>query len=52
VLTFATMAEAVTGIADIQSHYGEHSDAARRVAEEHLDAGTVLARVLEQAGVR
>ena len=50
-VTFSTTDEAVAGVADIRSHYAEHSAAARRFAAEHLDAARILPRFLEQAGV-
>jgi hypothetical protein len=40
----------VAGIEAIRSRYDRHSAAARRLAEEHLDSDTVLARLLERVG--
>ncbi|MBI4524297.1 MAG: hypothetical protein HY695_10860 [Deltaproteobacteria bacterium] len=46
-LTFNTIDEAVEGIAVINADYAAHCRAARGFAEEHLDAGKVLPKMLE-----
>jgi hypothetical protein len=51
VVAFQTLEEAIEGAADIADRYAEHCEAARRLAEEHFDAGRVLARFCEQAGL-
>jgi hypothetical protein len=48
---FRSLGEAVSGAADISERYGEHCDAARRIAEEHFDSDRVLARFCAQAGI-
>jgi hypothetical protein len=50
-VAFTTLEEAVAGAADIGTRYAEHSEAARRIAEEHFDAERVLARFCEQAAI-
>lgn len=50
-VTFATIEEAVAGVARIRAQPAEHAAAARHLAEEHLDAAKVLPRFLDQAGV-
>jgi hypothetical protein len=50
-VAFRTVEEAVAGAADIAARYPEHCQAARRIAEEYFDAGHVLARFCEQAGM-
>ncbi|HEX8339267.1 MAG TPA: hypothetical protein VF624_00010 [Tepidisphaeraceae bacterium] len=47
-LRFETPAEAQSQITDVCENYDKHSQAARAIAEQHLDARTVLARVLER----
>ncbi|MEI6084344.1 MAG: glycosyltransferase family 1 protein [Verrucomicrobiota bacterium] len=47
---FATMAEAVAGIAAINADYAKHSAGARAVAAEMFDARKVLGKMLEQIG--
>ena len=49
-LTFGTMEEAVEGAAEIDRDYRRHAAAARRVAEEHLDARRCLTRMLGACG--
>ena len=49
-LAFATAAEAADAVAAVESGLGRHSAAARALAEEHLDAGKVLPRLLEELG--
>ncbi|HEX7086747.1 MAG TPA: hypothetical protein VF198_10310 [Vicinamibacterales bacterium] len=46
VLTFTTMDEAVESIRRVRRDYAEHARAARAIAEECFDSGTVLARLL------
>ena len=50
-LAFADPDEAAAGIEQIRRNYGEHAAAARRIAEEHLDAKKVLAQLLRQMGI-
>jgi hypothetical protein len=52
-LTFSTLDEAVAGADDITRDYDAHAQAARRLAEEYLDAAILLGRLLDQLdGVR
>jgi hypothetical protein len=51
-LTFTTLEEAVRGIESINADYAAHSMAARKLAEERLDAPKVLQSILDRAGVR
>lgn len=50
-IPFRTLEEAVAGAAEITGRYAEHSIAARRLAEEHFEAGLVLSRFCAQAGI-
>jgi hypothetical protein len=49
-LRFATTAEAAQAVSEIEAHPRRHRLAARALAEEHLDAGRVLSRLLERLG--
>lgn len=49
---FTTLDEAVEGAASIARDYDAHAEAARALAERYFDATVVLARLLEEAGVR
>jgi hypothetical protein len=49
-LAFATAAEAADALAAVEANPGRHQDAARALAEEHLDARKVLTRLLERLG--
>ncbi len=48
VLRFTTPGEAVAMLQHVHAHYASHAAAARRLAEDHLDAKKVLMRALEQ----
>jgi len=50
-LAYATMDEAVDALKRIDADYATHGRAARRIAEEHFGARTVLARLLADAGL-
>jgi hypothetical protein len=50
-VTFATLEQAVEGARRIAGDPAAHADAARRLAEEHLDSDLVLAGVLESLGL-
>ncbi len=50
-LAFETMEEAVAAVAAINGDYAAHSEAAFALAREHFEAETVLASLLERAGV-
>jgi hypothetical protein len=47
-VTFETLEEAADGAARIGRHYAEHSQAARALAERHLDSRRVLGGFLER----
>jgi len=49
-ICFATTAEAAQAVSEIEAHPRRHRLAARALAEEHLDAGRVLSRLLERLG--
>jgi hypothetical protein len=49
-LAFADTDSAVAGIEEIRSGYERHSDAARAVAEAHLDSDRVLTALLDRVG--
>jgi hypothetical protein len=51
-LAFNTVDEAVRGVEAISSDYLRHAAAARVLAEEHFDSDRVLARLLEELGIR
>ena len=46
---FSTIDEAASAIEEIQRNYRHHCAAARRIAEEHLDANRLLTRILDRA---
>jgi hypothetical protein len=48
---YTTMEEAADALARIDADYGIHAAAARRIAEEHFAAESVLGRLLEDAGL-
>ncbi|HLY38965.1 MAG TPA: glycosyltransferase, partial [Candidatus Binatia bacterium] len=50
-LAYGTMEEAVEALRRIDADYAAHGRAARRIAEEHFAARTVLARLLADAGL-
>jgi hypothetical protein len=50
-VAFSTLEGTIAGTADIAERYPEHCEAARSLAEDHFDAGRVLARFCEQAGI-
>jgi hypothetical protein len=50
-LTFTTVEEAVAAVETIERDYRGHAAAARRFAEERLDAHLVLASILERTGL-
>jgi hypothetical protein len=52
VLTFSDMDSLGEALDSLGRDYARHASAARRVAEEHFEARDVLAKMLEQAGVR
>jgi hypothetical protein len=49
-LAFSGVDDAVAGIEAIRSGYDRHSEAARRLTEDHLASDAVLARLLERVG--
>lgn len=50
-VTFADSHEAAAGIEWVRRDYVQHAAAARRIAEEHLNARKVLAHLLHQLGM-
>jgi hypothetical protein len=50
-VAFSSMQAAVSGADLIMTDYEEHAVAARQLAVEHFEAGRVLARFCEQAGI-
>jgi hypothetical protein len=46
-VTFHTADEAAAGLADVLERYQHHADAARALAEDHLDSDKVIAAVIE-----
>jgi hypothetical protein len=49
-LTFTSLEEALAGIERINGEYLDHCRAARAIAEEHVDSGKVLTKMLRQMG--
>jgi hypothetical protein len=49
-LAFSTLDEAVDGVRAIEDGYGDHASAARRIAENELDARRVLAKLIDEVG--
>jgi hypothetical protein len=52
VLAFSDVGEVVECIKCLDMDYARHARAARRMAEEHFEAATVIARMLDDAGYR
>ena len=50
-LTFTTLEEAVTRIAELESDYESHATAARALAEDRFDSDTVLGRLVGRLGI-
>ena len=50
-VTFSSVEEAVAGAARIAGDYAAHREAARALAERHLDSDVVLARFAEEVGL-
>jgi hypothetical protein len=48
---FTTVAEAVAAIESVESHYRQHCEAARAIAQREFKSERVLARLLQDAGV-
>jgi len=51
-LSFATLDQAVEGLARINADYEAHCRAARRLAEEYFDSDRALSSLLRLAGIR
>lgn len=51
-LAFTGLDSAVAGIAEIAGDHPRHARSARRIADEHLDAGRVMADLLVRLGAR
>jgi hypothetical protein len=49
-LSFSTRDEAAAAVEEVQRSWRRHGEAARDLAEQHLDARTVLARLLSNLG--
>ncbi|MBA2294141.1 MAG: hypothetical protein H0W16_03310 [Actinobacteria bacterium] len=50
-IAFATLEEAASGAASIVAEYEAHAQGARGLAERYFSAETVLARLLDEAGI-
>jgi hypothetical protein len=50
-LTFKSVEDAIAALDAIERDYAGHSQAARRIAEENLDAHVVLGSILDQMGI-
>jgi hypothetical protein len=50
VLSFATLEQAVEGVAEIRRNYALHCQAAREIAREYFSAEKVLSKLLHDAG--
>jgi hypothetical protein len=50
-LTFATVEEAARAIETVERDYRAHAEAARRIAEEQMDARLVLGSILSEMGL-
>lgn len=50
-IAFRSMEDAIKGADAIMANYAQHSVSARQLAVEHFEAGRVLARFCEQAGI-
>jgi hypothetical protein len=52
VLLFSTLEDATESLAMLDQDYPRHAQAARKIAEEHFEAVSVLGLMLDQAGFR
>jgi hypothetical protein len=52
VLSFSTMDDVLAALEGLDANYKRHAKAARRIAEEHFEASTVIGRMLDEAGFR
>jgi hypothetical protein len=52
VLKFSNAADVLESLRSLDLDYARHSRAARRIAEEHFEAATVLGEMLDEAGLR
>jgi hypothetical protein len=50
-LSFDDLEGAADAVEEVRANPREHSEAARQIAEEHLDSGKVLPRLLERIGL-
>jgi len=50
-VSFATLEQAIEGVAEIQRNYSLHSQAARELAQEYFAAEKVLSKLLYDAGL-
>jgi hypothetical protein len=50
-VTFATLDEAASGVAEVMGDYGRHATAARDLAEAYFDSDVVLTRLLDNLSV-
>jgi hypothetical protein len=49
-MAFRTVDDALGAIDDVNRSYERHRRAARAIAEEHLESGRVLTRLLDRVG--
>jgi len=49
-LAFDSLEDAVACVEEVDRHHGRHSEAARAIAEEHLDSNLVLGSLIERLG--
>ncbi len=49
ILSFQTMAQAISAIREIEANYRRHALAARKIAEDYFDSDRVLSRLIEVA---
>jgi pyridoxal biosynthesis lyase PdxS len=52
IVQFETIDNAIAGAASIASDYPRHAAEARRIAETHFDSNKVLAKLLDEVGVK
>jgi hypothetical protein len=52
IFPFSTVDDVLVALEDLDANYERHAEAARRIAEEHFEASTVIGRMLDEAGFR
>jgi hypothetical protein len=52
IFPFSTVDDVLVALEDLGANYEKHAEAARRIAEEHFEASTVIGQMLDESGFR